>query len=189
MLNVSLRWPSAVFASLLLLGTAAAQGGEIVQTGSVFTGVIQGNRSFEIPIELDGYSGRAKLLSVEVSIDVRMSGEYTIQPTPVSPNGIVEAHSSTLFTLGKTDLAKVNLAFTPIPWVFPVNFPLNILWIQDGSNSNSFTDKATLRDFKSRRPITMTADIDIDTLVKPTGWADPHLAGVFATWTVKYVFE
>lgn len=187
MLTSSLRWPAAALASLLLLSPATAQN-EIVQSGSVFTGVIEGNASFEFPITLDGYAEKPKLQAVEVTLVVRMSGEYTILPTPVPPNGIVEAHSTTTFTIDKTALGKASISFTPIPWVFPVTFPLNVLWALDETSNESFTDKSTLRSFTSRRPVTMTANVDISTLVKPKGWADPHVAGVFATWEVRYVY-
>ena len=135
--------------SLLLLGTVGAQSGEIVQTGSIFTGVIQGNRTFQVPIAVTGYSGEQELAAVEVRIDVRMSGEYTIQPTPLPPNGIVAAHSTTTLTLGQDVLGNVEIDFAPIPWVFPVAFPLNILWALDGSDLETLTDESSLAAFES----------------------------------------
>lgn len=171
---------------------ALVAGGEIVQSGTVFTGVsgTQGKRSYVFPITLNGFApGQGTLTSVEVELVVRMSGEYTIQPSVKPPNGIVEAHSTTRFKSGLSTLTSVQLDFTPIPWVFPVSFPLNILWAKDGQAASVFTNGATFNSFKSSSPITRTITVDMLSLVSPTGWANPHLSGVLATWEVKYVYQ
>lgn len=178
--------------SPLPIPAAALAGGEIVQSGTVFTGVsgTQGKRKFTFPITMNGFApGQGTLRSVQVSLDVRMSGEYTIRPTSKSPNGIVEAHSTTRFVSGLQTQASVQLDFTPIPWVFPVNFPLNILWAKDGENARVFTDTGTLNSFRSSGPISRSIVVDMLSLVSPPGWANPHLSGVLATWEVRYVYE
>ena len=187
MLRTSPRLIPAVVAALLLLPHAEARAQEVVQSGQIFTGVIQGNRSFRLPVVLAGYSGQQPLTAVEVTFDVRMSGEYTMQPTPVPPNGIVAAQSTTALSLGQLALGDTEIDFAPIPWVFPVQFPLNILWALDDSSMTRLTKEAALANFESTDPVLVQADIDISTLVSPAGWADPHLAGVFVTWEVRYL--
>lgn len=168
----------------------AAAGGTLVQTGFVFTGVFEGSRGFQLPVTLDGFSpSQGKLRSVTVQIDVRMSGEYTIQPTPVPPNGTVESHSTTALVLGSKSLASAHIDFAPIPWIYPVSFPLNVLWALDASDGASFTDKQTLRAFTGNKPVKLTAAIDVTAKVSPKGWASPHLQGVFVTWEVRYDFD
>ena len=171
---------------------ALVAGGEIVQSGTVFTGVSgsQGKRSYVFPITLNGFApGQGTLTSVEVELVVRMSGEYTIQPSVKPPNGIVEAHSTTRFKSGLTTLASVQLDFAPIPWVVPVNFPLNILWAKDGTAANVFTSGSTFNSFKSSGTLSRTITVDMLSSVSPPGWANPHLSGVLATWEVKYVYD
>lgn len=169
---------------------AAAAGGTIVQTGTVFTGVFEGSRSFDLPLTLDGFApGQGKLQSVEVLLDARMSGEYTILPTPVPPNGTVESHSTTSLVLGSKSLVAVKIDFAPIPWIYPVTFPLNVLWALDGSDAGTFTDKQTLRAFTGNKPVKLNAAIDVSAKVAPAGWASPHVQGVLATWEVRYHFD
>ena len=164
-------------------------GGQVVQSGLFFTGVVASSQTFDIPIRIHGFAQEgARLTAIEVQFDVRMSGEYTIQPTMVPPNGIVEAHSVTTLSLGTLELGATSLDFMPLPWMFPVNFPLNILWAQDGSDLRRFTGDDTRRLFRTARPLTMNARIDLDMLVQPKNWAT-HVAGVFGTWRVTYVFE
>jgi hypothetical protein len=171
-------------------GPALAAAGTIVQSGFVFTGVFEGNRSFDLPVTLDGFAPKqGKLQSVEIELDVRMSGEYTIQPTPVPPNGTVESHSTTALELGGKSLASASIDFAPIPWIYPVNFPLNVLWALDENASGSFSDKQTLRAFTGNKPVRLTAAIDVTAKVVPAGWASPHLQGVIATWPVRYHFD
>lgn len=183
-----LRWIAAAATALVLSVSAAAQRGQIVQSGQVFTGVIQGNRTFQFPIDIAGYTGEQELLAVEVTVDARMSGEYTIQPTAVPPNGIVAAHSTTTLSLGPDALGKIDIDFAPLPWVFPVNFPLNILWALDARDREVVRDAPGLSLFETNGSVSLLATVDITTLVMPKNWANPHLAGVFATWTVRYRF-